>query len=68
MVKGIEYLWPKTSAGANASLVCQNNPRFSVTRNCNAFGTWQTFDQTECGVLTNQLRNILNFLEVSSVL
>ena len=65
-MEGIEYLWPKTPAGTNASIVCQNNPRFSVMRNCNASGTWQRFDLAGCGMLTSQLRETLSYLEVSS--
>ena len=61
VVEGIEYFWPKTPAGTNAILVCRNNPTFSVTRNCNDFGTWQIFDQAGCGVLTHQLGEILSF-------
>ena len=66
VVEGVEYHWPKTPASAVASAVCQNNPRFSVMRNCNAFGNWQLFDPADCGTLSNQLREIRNYLEVSS--
>ena len=66
VVEGVQYHWPKTPAGAVASAACQNNPRFSVIRNCNAFGAWQLFDPADCGTLSNQLREIRDYLEVSS--
>ena len=68
IIEGVEYHWPKTTAGVNASTQCQNNPRFSVTRNCNALGTWQQFDPAECGTLSNQLREIRSYLEVYNII
>lgn len=57
--KGITYDWPATPSGSTVTFTCPNNPTYSVSRECGIGGIWQDFDQDACGVLTEELNNLL---------
>ena len=61
------YTWPETPSGSVASFTCPNNPEFSVSRECNAGGVWQPFNEEACGVVSQQLSRLNNsFINVRS--
>ena len=57
---GITYNWPMTPSGSSASFSCPNNPTYTVNRECSVEGLWQDFDLDACGLLTEELNNLLD--------
>ena len=57
---GVTYVWPDTSAGRTAVFSCPRSPQFNVTRECNSTGEWQAFDETGCGVVSEDLNGLEN--------
>lgn len=64
--KGVTYDWPATCSGSSVTFTCPNNPIYSASRECSVEGIWQDFDQDACGVLTEELKNLLT-TQVSGV-
>ena len=57
--RGITYTWPAILGGSTVTFICPNNPAYSVSRECSAIGRWHDFDREACGVLTEELNNLL---------
>ena len=58
--EGSTYFWPETPSDNSASIACPNNPEFSITRQCNIGGVWQSFDEEVCGVVIQLLSRLNN--------
>ena len=57
-ITSLGFNWPETPRNSTAIYTCPNNPDFSVTRECNAEGVWQNFDEQRCGMLAEELEMI----------
>ena len=57
---GTTYNWPKTLAGELAAISCPFSDKFSVNRSCDVNGEWLSFNQTDCGVVFEQLIGLNN--------
>ena len=57
--RGVIYKWPATLGGNAVTFTCPNNPAYSLSRECSIGGAWKDFDQEACGVLAEELNNLL---------
>ena len=56
---GTNYVWQETRVGDVATFLCPLNTKVMVQRRCSEGGVWQTFNESDCGVV-NQVLNRLN--------
>ena len=54
------YTWQEVSRYTRIYHLCPNNIKYSVSRLCNSQGKWEEFDRNGCGVLDDQLYDLVN--------
>lgn len=54
------FTWQEVSRNTRIYHQCPNNNKYSVSRLCNSEGKWEEFDQNGCGVLDDQLDDLIN--------
>ena len=59
---GTTYTWPQTPEGGVTNFTCplSRTEPFVVSRRCGAGGVWQTFNESDCGVVNEQLNRLNN--------
>ena len=54
------FTWKEVSRNTTICHPCPNNIKYSVSRLCNSQGKWEDFDRDGCGVLDDQLDNLVS--------